>query len=287
MSVRTPQLNYSEIQKLMLDEPSRRAKAAKMTAVIEHFLGREDLNGLQVADIGCSGGIIADEMRSSGACVIGLDIDVSGLRRAQTRFGGDVDFVCASSERMPFADSSMDVMLCNHVYEHVVSQTSLFAELRRVVKPSGVIYLGLGNRFGVIEPHYRLPFLSWLPRRLAHVYVRLAGRADSYHEAFTTRGGLKRLCVGFEIWDYTYTILAEPARFSAVDVMPRWLRVIPTAVLRLTQPIMPTYIWMASRELSVPRGPRARVPPLRVRLPWDCAASLDSTKRHRRGALRC
>ena len=61
---RNPQLAYSDTQPLMLDEPSRRLKAAKMAAVIQHFLGRDGRDGLDeltILDVGCSGGIIADE----------------------------------------------------------------------------------------------------------------------------------------------------------------------------------------------------------------------------------
>jgi len=37
-----------------------------------------------------------------------------------------------------------------------------------------------GSRLALIEPHYRLPFLSWLPRPLATAYLRLSGRGSSY-----------------------------------------------------------------------------------------------------------
>src|SRR6188472_835253 len=89
---RTPQLEYSSTQALMLDERSRRAKAAKMAAVIAHFRGR-DLTGLRIVDCGCSGGIIADELHAAGATVIGLDIDVPGVREAHARFGSHATFI--------------------------------------------------------------------------------------------------------------------------------------------------------------------------------------------------
>ena len=37
---RQPQLAYSELAETMLDEPGRRQKAAKILAVLRHFLGR-------------------------------------------------------------------------------------------------------------------------------------------------------------------------------------------------------------------------------------------------------
>ncbi len=257
---REAQLAYSETQALMLDERSRRAKAAKVAAVVQHFRGAPDLSGLRVLDVGCSGGIVADELRRRGADVLGLDIDVPGLAVAARRFGAGASFVCADSQRMPVADAVADVVVCNHVYEHVVDPGALFAEMRRVVRPDGLLYLGLGNRLGVVEPHYRLPFLSWLPRGLAHRYVRASGRAEHYHEAFATRAGLRRLAAGLHVWDYTYPVLADPAAFAGQDAVPGAVARLPRPVLRALRPVVPTYLWVATTTPQRPRGPR---------LPWD------------------
>src|SRR5262245_4511007 len=258
---RERQLAYSDSQALMLDEESRRAKAAKIAATIQHFRGRGSLDELDVLDVGCSGGIIADELHRRGARVIGLDIDVPGLSKARARFAESASFFCADSERMPLADASVDVVICNHIYEHVVDPEQLFAELRRVVRPGGLLYLGLGNRLGVVEPHYRLPFLAWLPRPLAHRYVRMFGRADHYHEAFRTWPGLKRLCAGLHVWDYTYAVLGDPQTFAAGDVVPSWARRTPPWLLKAARPLVPTYIWVATPDPSHPLRPPTPISP--------------------------
>jgi 2-polyprenyl-3-methyl-5-hydroxy-6-metoxy-1,4-benzoquinol methylase len=254
---REPQVAYSTQQALMLDESSRRRKAAKVAAVVQHFLGVPDLGSLRILDVGCSGGIVADELRKHGADVVGIDIDIPGVQRAATLYGRGVNFVLGDSERLPIANASFDVVVCNHIYEHVVAPERLFDELRRIVRPGGALYLGLGNRLGVIEPHYRLPFLSWLPRPLAHRYVRASGRASHYHERFETRRGLRRLCRGLNVWDYTFTVIAEPARFEAEDMVPAFVAKLPARVLRVTRPLLPTYIWMASSERGGPKGAAA------------------------------
>ncbi len=261
---RQPQLSYSETQSLMLNEPSRRAKARKIAAVVEHFRGIDDLRGLAVVDVGCSGGIVADELRRLGATVTGVDIDWPGLAQAQSRFGDNVSFVSADSEQLPLGGRTADVVICNHVYEHVVDPYRLVAELCRIVRPTGVLYLGLGNRLGVMEPHYRLPFLSWLPRRAADRYVRAFGRADHYHEAFMTRRGLQRLCRGLYVWDYTYTVMRDPKRFAATDAVPGAVARAPLSLLRLARPLIPTYLWIATPQPSEPKGPATSSPPVLV-----------------------
>ncbi|WP_285773270.1 class I SAM-dependent methyltransferase [Microtetraspora sp. NBRC 13810] len=272
---RLAQLEYSEFQSAMLDEDKRRRKAAKIIAVLGHFLGTgRSLDGLTVADIGCSAGFIADELAAAGARhTFGVDIDVPGLRKAAERFGGRVTFVCADGTALPFPDGSVDVLVFNHIYEHVVDPDAIMAELHRVLADDGVLYLGLGNRLGVMEPHYKLPFLSYLPPALADRYVRLSGRADHYYERYRTRKGLRRMVRGFHVHDYTFPVLATPERFAGGELFPgpagRLARAVlgatPRPVLRALLPVVPTYLWVATKSGRGPGGPVLPQPPDPVR----------------------
>src|SRR4051794_25908622 len=300
-SGRTAQLAYSEQMAAMRDEAGRRRKAAKILAVLRHVLGRDDatgLAGLTVADIGCSQGFIADELAGAGAAgTIGVDIDVPGLAVAQSRFGGRVGFVCAAGEALPLPDASVDVAVFNHIYEHVVDPEAVLADVRRVLRPDGVLYLGLGNRLGVIEPHYRLPFLSYLPPAAADRYVRATGRADHYYERFRTRLGLRRLLAGghvldltppvaahssgrfrprlglrrllagWHVLDYTLPVLAEPSAFAGDDLVPGPVSRLPEPALAALLPLLPTYLWVASPSPLQARGRALRVAPRPVRTP--------------------
>lgn len=261
---RAPQLAYSEIQEKTHDQVRRQRKAAKILAVLRHFLGREDLNGLVALDVGCSTGFLADVLRADGARVIGMDIDRPGLAHAQQRFGEQIGFVCADGGAMPLADASVDVVVFNQVYEHVVDADAVMAEITRVLAPHGAAFFGFGNKYQVIEPHYRLPFLSWLPVRVADRYVAASGRAADYYERFRTRRGLLRMCRGLTIWDYTYAVLADAQGFDATDVVPRGLRRAPAWFWRSLQAIMPTFLWVGTPGTDQPRGPAVRVSPTRL-----------------------
>jgi SAM-dependent methyltransferase len=262
---RQQQLAYSDFQEKMLDEPKRRTKAAKIASVLSHFLGRDDLTGLVVADIGCSVGFISDELHRRGGRTFGVDIDVPGLAKAQQRFGGEICFLCADGEALPWPDASVDVVVFNHIYEHVVDPDAVLAEIRRILAPDGVVYLGLGNRLGVMEPHYRLPFLSWLPHGpVADRYVRAFGRAETYYERFRGRGGLRRLVRGLHVWDYSFAVVADPVRFNATDMVSGPLTKVPASLLPLSRPLLPTYIWVGSKSDRGPAGPALAVAPARV-----------------------
>jgi SAM-dependent methyltransferase len=261
---REEQLAYSQQMAAMLDEAKRRQKAQKMLAVVRHALGRPDLTGLRALDVGCSAGFIADELAKAGAQTTGVDIDEPGLAQARERFGDRVDFRFAKGEALPFDDSSMDVVVLNHIYEHVVDPEAVVADIHRVLAPDGVLYLGLGNKYGVVEPHYRLPFLSWLPQRAADRYMRLAHRGDHYYEEFRSRAGLRQLFAAYDVWDYTLPVLADARAFASDDVVPGWVARIPEPALARTLPVVPTYIWVAWKDRGRPAGPELRVPPRHV-----------------------
>ena len=165
---------------------------------------------------------------------------------------------------MPFPDRSIDILVFNHIYEHVVDADAVLAEIARVLRPDGVVYLGLGNRFNVIEPHYRLPFLSWLPRKAADRYVKASGRAPDYYEQFRSRSALLKMCAGLNLWDYTYMVLANSERFAAQDMVPRKLAGTPGAAWHLLAPIMPTFIWIGTPGGGRPASMVSREQPRQI-----------------------
>lgn len=261
------QLAYSDLDPQMLDEAGRRRKAAKIREVLKHFLGRADLSGLVVLDVGSSTGFISDELANAGARVVGVDIDVPGLTRATARFGDRVAFVCADGTRMPFADDAFDVVLLNQIYQHVVDPAGLMAELRRVVRTGGVAYFGLANRVTLVEPHYHLPLLSLIPRRFAHHYVRLSGRAEHYHEQLKSYSQLRRMCRGWQIWDYSVSALRNPQLLLADDAVPKAGTLVPAAVYRALRPLLPSYIWVGVNGAEqAPAGATMPTPPTRLGL---------------------
>ena len=46
---------------------------------------------------------------------------------------------------MPFPDNTFDLVICNHVIEHVPAWEKLAKELHRVVRPSGLVYVATPN----------------------------------------------------------------------------------------------------------------------------------------------
>lgn len=186
-------------------EAYRRERVEK-ARVIHHLCGAELERADRILDLGSGTGIIKKELEDlTGKYIVGVEMDISFIER-------DRGMVVADATRLPVAGSSVDFALMNHLYEHVRDQAGLFHELERVLAPGGGAYVAAGNRLAVMEPHYRLPFLSWLPGRLADVYLRASGRGESYADIrFLTRGRLERRirAAGLRVDDHTRRAIDE------------------------------------------------------------------------------
>ena len=161
----------------VLDLPSRDLKALKIARLLGLDTGDAPVRLLEVGT--GSGGIAHwfGTHPSGRFAVEAVDVVDNRLVRDGYRFTPVTD------TRLPFADADFDVVLSNHVIEHVgdeAAQLAHLAELRRVLREDGVGYLAVPNRWMLVEPHYKLAFLSWLPRPLRSPYLRLAGKGTHY-----------------------------------------------------------------------------------------------------------
>jgi SAM-dependent methyltransferase len=244
------QRDYSQHFPAVADRAVRARKAVKIRQVIEDFLGH-DLAGLACLDLGCSIGVIAEELAHSARLVTGLDIDMAALRDAGGQPGGRGRFLLADGGATPFADGSFDVIVCSQVYEHSPDVPALVFEIYRLLKDDGVCFFSGPNRWAVMERHYDLPFLSWLPRSVADSYVRVTGKAQEYYEHPLSAGNLRRVLRRFEIHDYTAKLLTEPGRFAMqkeAGRLPRLLARMPAWSWRLAGELVPNFNWILTKH---------------------------------------
>ena len=100
--------------------------------------------GERVLDLGSGAGtdsLIAAQMVGESGHVTGVDMTPEMLakaRAAATELGvGNVDFVEAEAERLPFPDASFDVVISNGVIDLIPDKDAVFDELHRVLVPGG------------------------------------------------------------------------------------------------------------------------------------------------------
>jgi 2-polyprenyl-6-hydroxyphenyl methylase / 3-demethylubiquinone-9 3-methyltransferase len=108
-----------------------------------------DPKRLRVLDVGCGGGLLAEEFARLGCLVTGADPSASALDCARqhavaTRL--PIEYVHAAGENLPFSASSFDVVCCCDVLEHVDDVTLILQQISRVLKPGGVFFYDTINR---------------------------------------------------------------------------------------------------------------------------------------------
>lgn len=230
---------------------SRRAKAEKIENLLQLcLLGRP----LRLLEIGCGSGGIAHYFATHPD----LHCQVTGVDVTDTRqiFDGYA-FVHVQGAQLPFDDGAFDVVISNHVIEHVgttADQLLHLKEIRRVLAASGSAYLAVPNRWMLTEPHYRLKLLSWWPRSWRSTYLRWMGKGSFYDceplqmqelERLLTQAGLHYSNQSVQGWRATFDI-EYPGRWST-----RLLQATPDAVLRPLRPIIPTLIYRLQRTAPV------------------------------------
>lgn len=213
------QLNYSSLKPSVFNREQRERKAQTIVRVCQDFLQSDNLSHLRLLDVGGSGGAIDNYLADYFLSVAGIDIDQHAIDHAKATFGKpNLTFSQGDAMQLEQSDNSVDVVVCSHVYEHVPDASRMFDEILRVLKPGGFCYFSGNNRVMLMEPHYHLPFLSLLPRFLAHGYMRLAGKGKFYHEKHVSYWSLKKLCHAFHVVDYSSKVIAEPELFE-IDYM--------------------------------------------------------------------
>ena len=104
--------------------------------------------GERVLDLSCGAGtdtLVAAQMVGREGHVIGIDVTremLAKARGAADELGAqNVEFVEAEAERLPFPDSSFDVVISNGVIDLIPDKDAVFAELERALRPGGGIQI--------------------------------------------------------------------------------------------------------------------------------------------------
>jgi SAM-dependent methyltransferase len=242
---------YSDREASTLDVSSRTFKAQKILAVIQAYLKSKDFLTARCLDIGSSGGIITNFLGKSFSQVVGLDVDVKAIQFAKSfNDRANVSFLIGTGCEVPFESEQFDFVVCNHVYEHVPDAGALFGEIYRILKPKGICYLACSNKYWLIEPHYKLPFLSWIPKSLANAYLRFLSLGGDYEENLLSRNNIFKLLDKFTVTEYTLEILKSPDYFHADDVLRQWKVAcyVPQFLAKTFLFWMPNFVWVLEKN---------------------------------------
>ncbi len=128
------------------------------------------LEGLDVIDIGCGGGVLSEPLARLGATVTGLDPAERNIAVAQAHAAAEglpIDYRSETIEAVAAAGGRFDVVLAMEVVEHVADVPAFLAAAAATVRPGGLLVVATLNRtlrafaLAIVGAEY---VLRWLPR---------------------------------------------------------------------------------------------------------------------------
>jgi len=230
-----------------LDPGHRLLKAEKIIRLVETI---RPLKSARVLDIGTGAGVIAHTLAQR----VGSEGEVHSLDVGDERVERDgYQFQQVTDPRLPFPDKSFDIVLSNHVIEHVgdtPEQRLHVSEIHRVLRDDGLVYLATATRWLVMEPHYHLPFLSWFPRPLAGLYLRATRRGKDYDCYLPSHRRVRNLLAanGFRWKEPVFEAMRLMAEIEQPTGITRVILTAPEPALKVIQPVIPTIICLAQKS---------------------------------------
>ncbi len=111
--------------------------------VLKEFLKRRNPIGLKLLEIGCAKGVFLKEAKKNGFEVHGLELNRENCEFANQLVGGNVHGKDLLTMNYPSA--SFDVVYMRDVIEHIHNPSPFLAEISRILRPGGAIFLETHN----------------------------------------------------------------------------------------------------------------------------------------------
>lgn len=141
-------------------------------ATIQRYVPDFKVDGARILDIGCGDAGVPIAFAHAGARATGLEPGFASLLRGRIRAEEHrvrVPLVRGVAEALPFPDRSRDLVILDNVLEHVTDRDRTLAEIHRILRPDGLLYMVTPKPFAPMslasDPHYSTPGLVLLPRR--------------------------------------------------------------------------------------------------------------------------
>jgi 2-polyprenyl-3-methyl-5-hydroxy-6-metoxy-1,4-benzoquinol methylase len=125
-------------------------------APLELLQAADGRPGLRLLDVGCNLGYLVSDARRRGYRAAGLDASPAAVAFGRQRL--ELDLTCARIEDATVAAGSQDVVVLNHVLEHLPTPGAILQRVRGWLERDGLLLLAVPN-FG--SPIARMAGVRW------------------------------------------------------------------------------------------------------------------------------
>jgi ubiquinone/menaquinone biosynthesis C-methylase UbiE len=213
--------------------------------------------GLEVLDVACGEGYGSALLARRAAQVTGADVAQAAVDHARVRYASvaNLGFRQADCTQLPFPAASFDAVVSFETIEHIAAQEPFLDEVRRVLRPDGLLILscpnkteysdrrGVTNEFHVREL-YRDELAALIAPRFAH--AAWYGQRPSFYSVVWPEQGAAR----GEIFEVSETAADAPLPGHA---RPLYFIVVASAAAARLARVAPLLSVLADRDEWVHR----------------------------------
>src|SRR5258708_27096902 len=110
-------------------------------------------HGKRVLEIGCNTGYGTKILSQICSEIVGVDLSVNALQVAAERYAGDnIEYLRIDGITLPFEDAAFDLVISFQVIEHISNYETYLSELKRVLKPDGLVIFTTPNARVRLDP---------------------------------------------------------------------------------------------------------------------------------------
>jgi len=221
----------------------REHKAATVLKTLQQF-SAFDLTAAHWLDVGCGSGGIAGALANGVTHLTGLDPQPWPQWAELMKEHSNLRLMQGGYDTDALAPGSIDVVICNQVYEHVPDPVKLIRFIHTVLRPGGIAYFAGPNLLFPIEPHTLWPFVHWLPRRIAVGVMRACGSHKILDANSASYWKLRTWLTGFKVINAVPYILRHPAEFGRSSLAWRSVAIIPAPALDTLTFLSPGFVFV-------------------------------------------
>jgi SAM-dependent methyltransferase len=181
---------YADDQAEVADKGPYRHHIKKRIRYVINLIKKYTGNRSLILDMGCGDGVYTKYLEEiPNTEIIACDYNVYRLEKAKKNTQGTI-FVAGDVLCQFFKEKTFDIVLLNHIIEHIPDDSKVLAQIHKILKPSGILIIAVPNEGAFLY-------------RMRNKFLQPNMKTDHVH--FYTIGKMRSLIknAGFDIAEMT------------------------------------------------------------------------------------